>query len=309
MKSRIYLLIVVGLLSVAPQLLMAQGRGWNRPDLTPTVTVRFAQRDTLALFMDVYSPTEGSQTHIDGREKPTVMFVFGGGFQFGSRTDWGNVAYYKALCDNGYRVIAIDYRLRLKGYKMGGAKYIAHLSQAIRMAVEDVLSATAYALEHADELGIGESGIVLAGSSAGAVTALQAEWELCNGHKVASVLPDGFNYAGIMSFSGAIFSKEGTIRYKEHSPCPHFMCHGTSDNIVPYNKIRFLNWNFAGTSTVAKTFAKNKDYSYTMLRFENKKHEIATSMIRLLPEEIKFLENSVMGTPDSVIRVDSLVTQ
>lgn len=306
MKRMILLFL---LLLGALQTLLAQGRGWERPNLEPDMTVQFAERDTLALFMDVYSPSEGSETQINGHEKPTVMFIFGGGFQFGSRRDWGNVAYYKALCDNGYRVIAIDYRLRLKGYKMGGAKYIAHLNKAIRMAVEDTYSATAYALEHAEEIGIGESGIVLAGSSAGAVTALQAEWELCNGHKVASVLPDGFNYAGVMSFSGAIFSKEGTIRYRKQAPCPHFMCHGTSDNIVPYNKIRFLNWNFAGTSTVAKTFAKNEDYCYTMLRFQDRKHEIASSMTFLMPQEMEFLENSVMGNPNPVIRVDSLITR
>lgn len=301
--------VIAAVLFAVPQTMLGQRGGWERPNLEPAMTVRFAERDTMALYLDVYSPSEGSDTLVGEKPKPTVLFLFGGGFQFGNRSDWGNTAYYKALCDNGYRVIAIDYRLGLKGYRMGGLKYIIHLNKAIRMAVEDVFSATVYALEHASELGIGESGIVLAGSSAGAVTALQAEWELCNGHRIASALPDGFNYAGIMSFSGAIFSKEGTIRYKKLAPCPHFMCHGTADNIVPYNKIRFLNWNFAGTSAVARTFAVNEDYCYTMLRFEGRKHEIASSMTRLLPLEIEFLENSVIGSPSPVIRLDSLIVQ
>ena len=298
--------MLFAVLLAASQTLMAQVPGWGDPGLKPDTTVQFAWRDSVALYMDVYSPTDGSDTCFEGKAKPTVMFVFGGGFQHGSRRDLHNVGYYKALCDNGYRVIAIDYRLGLKNYKMGGVKYISHLHKAIRMAVEDTFSATVYALEHAEELGVGESGIVLAGSSAGAITALQAEWELCNGHKIASVLPDGFNYAGIMSFSGAIYSREGTIRYKKHTPCPHFMCHGTADDIVPYNRIRFLNWNFAGTSAIAKTFARNGDYCYTVLRFKDRKHEIAVSMTRLLPRELEFLEKCVMSNPDPVIRVDSL---
>lgn len=304
--NRRVLRLLLAFAFLMPQLLTAQRPGWGDPLLVPDTTVQFAQRDTLALYMDVYSPSEGSDTYFNGQEKPTVMFVFGGGFQHGSRRDMRNVAYYKALCDNGYRVIAIDYRLGLKGYKAGGAKYIAHLNKAIRMAVEDAFSATAYVLEHADELGTGGSGIVIAGSSAGAVTALQAEWELCNGHRIASVLPEGFNYVGVMAFSGAIFSKEGTIRYRKHDPCPHFMCHGTADDIVPYNKIRFLNWNFAGTSTVAKTFARNDGYCYTVLRFQDRKHEVAGFMTNLIPREIEFLENSVMSLPEIPVRVDSI---
>lgn len=304
--NRRVLRLLLAFAFLMPQLLTAQRPGWGGQLLVPDTTVQFAQRDTLALYMDVYSPSEGSDTYFNGQEKPTVMFVFGGGFQHGSRRDMRNVAYYKALCDNGYRVIAIDYRLGLKGYKAGGAKYIAHLNKAIRMAVEDAFSATAYVLEHADELGTGGSGIVIAGSSAGAVTALQAEWELCNGHRIASVLPEGFNYVGVMAFSGAIFSKEGTIRYRKLDPCPHFMCHGTADDIVPYNKIRFLNLNFAGTSTVAKTFARNDGYCYTVLRFQDRKHEVAGFMTNLMPREIEFLENSIMSHPESPVRVDSI---
>ncbi|MCQ2068273.1 MAG: hypothetical protein MJY68_04120 [Bacteroidaceae bacterium] len=64
-----------------------------------------------------------------------------------------------------------------------------------------------------------------------------------------------------------------------------------------------------GRRRVAKTFAKNEDYCYTMLRFQDRKHEIASSMTFLMTQEIEFLEKSVMGNPNPVIRVDSLITQ
>ena len=48
--------------------------------LSPAGTYLYAQRDTCDLFMDIYYPSAGSETHIDGKEKPTVIFMFGGGF-------------------------------------------------------------------------------------------------------------------------------------------------------------------------------------------------------------------------------------
>ena len=48
------------------------------PALTKT-TWLFAHRDTCDLFLDIYPPAEGAQTTFEGKEKPTVIFVFGGG--------------------------------------------------------------------------------------------------------------------------------------------------------------------------------------------------------------------------------------
>ena len=74
---------------------------------------------------------------------------------------------------------------------------------------------------------------------------MQAEYEISNGTPWASVLPEGFNYAGVMSFAGAILSREGKVDY-EKAPCPTLMMHGTSDVLVPYKQIAVLNLGFFG---------------------------------------------------------------
>ena len=50
------------------------------PVITPDGTYMFEKRDTCDLFLDVYQPAKGSKTSINGKEKPTIVFLFGGGF-------------------------------------------------------------------------------------------------------------------------------------------------------------------------------------------------------------------------------------
>ena len=50
-------------------------------------TYIFAERDTCSLYMDIFRPTEGAQTTFGDIPKPTIMYVFGGGFLMGQRTD------------------------------------------------------------------------------------------------------------------------------------------------------------------------------------------------------------------------------
>ena len=54
------------------------------------------------------------------------------------------------------------------------------------------------------------------------------------------MLPQDFNYAGVMSFSGAILSREGKVDFKSET-CPVLMLHGTADALVPYKQIAILN--------------------------------------------------------------------
>lgn len=45
--------------------------------ISPDGTYMFAQRDTCDLYLDVYDPAPGSVTTLDGKTKPTVLFMFG----------------------------------------------------------------------------------------------------------------------------------------------------------------------------------------------------------------------------------------
>ena len=81
-------------------------------------TYMVAQRDTCNLYIDVYLPTPGSETTFEGQPKPAILYVFGGGFVSGRRNDPFCFPWFKTLNDNGYGVVAVDYRLGLKGVKM-----------------------------------------------------------------------------------------------------------------------------------------------------------------------------------------------
>lgn len=255
-------------------------------------TFLFAHRDTCDLFLDVYHPAVGAETSIDGKEKPTILFVFGGGFKDGERDDESYLPWYKMLTDDGFRVVAIDYRLGLKGASKVGLGQASLVEKAIGIAVEDLYSATLFLLENADKTGVDPSNIVIAGSSAGAITVMQGEWELCNRSGRARVLPEGFHYAGVMSFAGAIYSKQGRIRY-DREPCPTLMLHGTADKVVNYKQIWFFNLRFAGTDVVTRSFRRG-GYNYDTFRFKDRMHEIAEAMCSCYEEEMRFIKENVM---------------
>ena len=210
----------------------------------------------------------------------------------GRRDEPSYLPWFKKLTEDGYRVFSIDYRLGLKGVKKIGITQSKVLGEAIHLAMEDLFSAVNFIIENADELGVQPDNIVVSGSSAGAITSLQADWEISNGTPYAKVLPEGFRFAGVMSFSGAIYSDQGLPKYKTGA-APTLFLHGTDDKLVPYTRIKFMNLAFAGSSTIVKEF-QDKKYNYNILRFKDRGHEIANNMMISYPDEIQFLETNVM---------------
>ena len=260
--------------------------------ISPAATYLYGKRDTCDLFLDIYYPAEGSITQIDGKEKPTVVFMFGGGFITGERDNQSYNKWFRQLTDNGYGVVSIDYRLGLKGANKVGVAQANLLDKAIHMAVEDLFSATNFLIENESELHINPNNLVISGSSAGAISVMQAEYEIANQTSWAKALPDGFNYAGVMSFAGAIFSHEGKVDFKT-TPCPVMMLHGTADAIVPYTQIAIFNLGFFGGGKLVARF-KKYDLNYNMYHFTDYGHEIASSMDTTLDLQIKFMENNVI---------------
>ena len=267
--------------------------------VSPSGDYLFAQRDTCQLFLSVYEPAEGSQTTLDGSPKPTILFVFGGGFIMGSRNERNYLPWFQLYNENGYKVVTIDYRLGLKGAGNVGVKDIGVIYNAIEIGVEDLYAATAFIIDNAEAMGVDPNNIVIAGSSAGAIISLQAEWHLCNRSGHSDILPKGFRYAGVMAFSGAIFSREGKIHYTVE-PAPTLFFHGTADKIVPYNKIVLFKNRFEGANPLAKSFEKN-GYNYNLYRFEGNQHEIASSFVRTFPEQLRFLETNVIKKERRII--------
>lgn len=258
----------------------------------PTTTRLFATKDGQELYLDDYDATPGSATTLDGKSKPTIVFMFGGGFITGTRNDKFYMPWFKKLNDAGYEVVSIDYRLGMKGVKTsGGVSSAKAFRKAAQIAAEDLFSATAYLIDHGDELGIDPNNLVTSGSSAGAIAVLEADWLLNNG-RASEWLPEGFRYAGVMPFAGAIISVEGTPSYKT-PPAPTAFFHGTDDKIVNYKQIHILKWGIFGSHRLARIFRKN-GYSYNILRYNDHSHEIASTFISTFPEQIRFLETNVI---------------
>lgn len=230
-------------------------------------TYKFAQRDTCSLWMDVYQPTEKLRKDI------CAIYVFGGGFVQGSRTADTNVRFFKEMVARGYTVAAIDYRLGLKGAKLG----LFHLKpgfQAPVIASEDLISATEFLLANQQKLRINPKRIVLIGSSAGAITVLHTDNELANRTAMVSSLPADFRYAGVVSLAGAILSTKGRPKYAT-TPAPTLFYHGTKDKIVIYNRISIFRMGMYGTKSLVKVFEKS-DYPFMVVRYKGLRHKVAT---------------------------------
>jgi acetyl esterase/lipase len=243
-------------------------------------------------------------------KKPCVIFLFGGSFARGRRDDAGFIPFYTRLVDAGYTVVAIDYRLGMKNLK-------AHLSaeqdelqvfnqvvgtfdRSVTMAVEDLFDATAYVTAHAADWQIDTAGIIACGSSAGAITVMQGAYELCRSGALTARLPERFHYAGIISFAGAIFSKNGPLEWPA-LPSPILMFHGDTDKDVPYNEIELFNFGFYGSAAIAKQLKAQQSPHY-FYSVENTGHEISTSPMRQNWDEIHtFLEKMVFGKEKLII--------
>lgn len=234
---------------------------------------------------------------IVGEPKPCMIFVFGGGFSSGQRDNRSYLDYYNFFARNGFVVVAIDYRLGLKALEkekdLKTKEFIKIFENTIYMAVEDLFDATNFILGKSQEWNIDKETIIASGSSAGGVTVLQGAYEISSSSALSEKLPDNFNYAGIISFAGAIYSNNGKIKWKAE-PAPIQMFHGDADSNVPYNKIKIFRYGFFGSKYITKRLKKD-GFSYYFYSEENTDHVLAGSPMTDNRNEIMaFIDNYIM---------------
>ncbi|MBP5721068.1 MAG: alpha/beta hydrolase [Bacteroidales bacterium] len=264
----------------------------------PAGTYVFAERDGQELNLDVYYPAADAKTTLDGIEKPTILYVFGGGFITGRRDDPFMSPWFSRLLSEGYKIVSVDYRLGLKDQDVSFklftlAESARKVKRAVDMGVEDVFSAIRFIADNREALGIDPDNIVISGSSAGAMISLSAELETCSPTSRTAILPEGFRFKGVMSFAGAIMTDSGLPSYATE-PAPQLLLHGDKDDAVPYNKTVFGRLGAYGSSALVKeVFAKN-GYVYNICRYPGHNHDIAGSMFETWPEQKRFLETNVM---------------
>lgn len=268
--------------------------------IVPDETYLYAKKDTCDLFLDIYEPA-GNIAGDDCVSKPTVIFMFGGGFANGSRDSGRYREWFSSMASEGFRIVSIDYRLGLKDMGNIGPKQAVQLEKAVRLAVEDLFSATSFLIQNSETLGIDPDKIVACGSSAGAVAVMQGEYEICRRSACTDLLPEGFNYAGTISFAGGVISGNGKLEYGG-KPCPALIFHGTDDKAVPYRQLKAGRKVFYGGSRIAAKYRKS-GFGYVMYHYEGLGHEVSEYMSRTTDPQNGFLRAVASGEkicPDDI---------
>lgn len=200
----------------------------SSPNEISRETVAYSNKDGTELLLDKYANPD---TPAEGK-RPAIIYVHGGGFETGSRVNALQIKYCKHFVERGFVAFAIDYRLGLQGVENKAEPKA--VPNAVAMAVEDLLDATAFILRKAEEWNIDTEKVIISGGSAGAVTCLGAEYDICTTNKLSDRLPEGFNYAGIISHAGCITAKQEPEWKKK--PCPMLLMHGSKDQLVAFEK-------------------------------------------------------------------------
>ena len=148
------------------------------------------------------------------------------------------------------------------------------LPQTVLMAVEDLYDATSFVAGKSAEWGIDPARIVACGSSAGAITVLQGAYFIANENPLTAKLPDGFDYAGVISFAGAVVDMADDLTWKR-APAPIMLFHGDADSNVPYGALRMGGAGIFGSDYIARQLSDMKS-PYYFYSVEGADHALAT---------------------------------
>jgi acetyl esterase/lipase len=173
--------------------------------------------DTVALKLDTYAPAGDTVAR-----RPAIVWVHGGSFAFGSKTSAEIVDEAQTFARKGYFNASINYRLRPSGCSAGAPD--AACVGAIVDALADAQAAVRYVRDNANALDVDPNRIAIAGTSAGAITALNV---LYNGNDAGA--PARSSVRAAVSLSGA----QVLGRINRGDP-PALLLHGTNDRLVPY---------------------------------------------------------------------------
>lgn len=200
--------------------------------------------DIDSLFFDFYEPVGDQQEF-----RPLVITVFGGAFVAGGKRWSDMVAFCTSLAHKGYVCASTDYRLAAN-YSNKDTFNDKVAFRVMYRSNQDLRAMVRYAKAHYQELGIDTTHIYVLGSSAGAITALNAtylepdevpdyiygDWLFSDLGCIDSSTNDYTNHTvdfkATVSLWGAI---KDTTWIKEHETTPILLIHGEDDTTVPIN--------------------------------------------------------------------------
>ncbi len=194
-----------------------------------------------SLVMDIYQPAGDTEL-----ERPLIIWVHGGSFIGGSKTDADVVALSQEFAKRGYVCASIDYRVGM--WPIDSVNAI----KAVIRAVHDLRGATRYFYKDratTNTYKIDTTKIFVGGSSAGAVTSLHhayfdKECEVTEFISLSTLTGLGgvegtsgnpgysHDVQGVINLCGAMAS----YAFIESGDIPMCSMHGNNDGTVPYNR-------------------------------------------------------------------------
>ena len=164
---------------------------------------------TITLDMDIYLP-EGDEQ----KDRPLLLMMHGGSFFIGNKEELGQAGWCRYFASLGYVAVSINYRLGYHPVKK-------EVREAEMRALEDADAAMAYLLGQED-LHINPQQVFLAGTSAGAITALNMAYR-----------PDpekSYRICAVANLWGAVHD----LSVLERASVPILSFQSVADPILPY---------------------------------------------------------------------------
>jgi dipeptidyl aminopeptidase/acylaminoacyl peptidase len=182
------------------------------------------QRTAVDLKMDVYEPTNDTNA-----ARPAIVWVHGGSFSSGDKTSGEIVVEATDMTQKGYVNVSINYRLYGPGCSAVAVGDLSGCLQAMFDAQHDAQAAVRFLRRNAATYRIDTDRIAIAGTSAGAITALHVG---ANADDPGASGNPGYSSAvrGAVSLSGAKLIGPP----QSADDAPSLLFHGSADTVVPY---------------------------------------------------------------------------
>jgi para-nitrobenzyl esterase len=215
-------------------------------NFTTTSNIVYGQNNSFSgvnttLKLDLYEPTGDTLS-----ARPLLIWVHGGSFQFGTKTDGDMVSFSQKFAKKGYVCASIDYRLGFFPIDSANAvkavvRAVQDLRAAVRFFYKDRQTTNTYKID--------TNMIFVGGSSAGAITALHLayldkECEVSDYLNQTTITQLGglegtsgnpgysSKVQGVLNGCGAL----ARYSWMEQGNIPVASVHGTNDGTVKYNR-------------------------------------------------------------------------
>lgn len=187
--------------------------------VTPNIAYGAAvnlETQAVTLQMDMYQPTGDTV-----RDRPAIVWVHGGSFCCGDKTEADMVDEATTFAEKGYVNVSINYRLESPGCSGTSSNCAA----AIAEAFADGQTAVSFLRAKAATYGIDPNRIAIGGTSAGGITALNVGY--------SSSEDPAARVRAAVSLSGAYLGVSG-VGAISNGDAPAMDFHCTTDPLVPY---------------------------------------------------------------------------